>query len=781
MQLKQGQGYQMDNNFDFSLYDNEDDSPIVQVKQPPQKQNQPKQKAEIFDFDAYDFSEPEQAASKSPQASQENLPRSKRDKPFETAPVSKEDYAKMSMSEKIQYAKDLEKEQRYESSRAFTKNAASALSFGFSEDIPGFKPEEGEDPVAGWAGTVAGHTPAILGAGKLVGAGLNLAYRNAPKVLQPLYRFLHAFGTGATVESGKQGANAIRGEEVNLSEIPIRGAEFAAFDTVIRGLGALGKKFLQISPAHQAQILEQGVIPSDLPKSQYETAEEVLRHLRQTNQAPNNFPRPGGPPPPPDGGTPPPGGSAPPARINPNRVRANGEDLGLRPAPQPQSNRPDLADSVGDIFSRERFYNTTQGGQAFKNEIMNIDEDVYRGVGELYNTSRALNSEINTIQPQLVNRLEARVAELSDIPEPSDVQRRLLRASQNVLNRLAQYENVLDEAGNVIGREITGYTPINNQTLIDQVQSLRQIIDYDFAHGNTKNIFRPLINDLQDAAIRSAEQMGAPEAAEALNEARSAYRAWVEAFDNDYIRPFRDASNQDFSKLFKSALDFDESNMIRNILNLSENGQRLGAASTREIVEKHLGKYFENPRSATPREFDKVVRELEAVITPEQAQQIRDQFREAQRRFGFRAREAPKRQPTNDERIAAKYEGKEPEDIQKLMNKRSGIKQLREDLNTPQKQATFQRLQQQKIRSILREGNIEKDFTGDDLYRFLNKEHNYELLSEMLGESETEAMRQAAKEIGKSQVKSELRKKNVSKAAHKVAAFKALEIILGIL
>lgn len=746
------------NNFDFSVYDNEDTSPPVKVNSKPQVKP-PKQEPSSFSFDAYDFSgdaTPQQETAK---------PKSKN--PFETKPFSKEDYAKMSISEKIQYAKDLEKEQRYESSKAFTKNAASSLSFGFSEDIPGFKPEEGEDPVAGWAGTVAGHALPIAGSAKLVGAGLNAATKLAPKVLQPLYRFLHAFGTGATVESGKQGANAIRGEEVNLSQIPKTGAEFLAVDSFIRGLGALGKKFLQISPAHQAQILEEGVIPKDLPKSQFETAEQVLNQLRQQNQAPNNFPRPGGPPP--DGGAPPPGSSAP-ARINPNRVRANGEDLGLRPAPQPQ--RPDLADSVGDIFSRERFYNNTQGGQAFKNEIMNIDEDVYRGVNELYNTSRQLNSEISEIHPQLVNRIQARIRELSEIPEPSDVQRRLLRASENILNRIA----TVGENG-----EITGYQPLNNQVLIDQVQSLRQIIDYDFAHGNTKNIFRPLINDLQDSALRSAETAGRPEAAEAINEARNAYRVWVEAFDNDYIRPFRDGSNQDFSKLFKSALDFDESNMIRNILNLSENGQRLGAASTREIVEKHLGKYFDNPRSATPREFDKVVRELEAVITPEQAQQVRDQFRQAQARPPFRARQEPKRTPTNDERIASKYEGNEPEDIQKMMNKRSGIKQLREDLNTPEKRDTFERLKLQKIRSILREGNIEKEFTGDDLYRFLNKEHNYELLSEMLGESETEALRSSAKEIGKQQVKSELRKKNVSKAAHKVAVYKSLEILFNVL
>ncbi len=773
-------------SFNFSAYDyNEEpqenlDSVITDQEQPKPKtkpilQLKDTESKGTFNFSAYDET-PVQEKRKSKN-------------PFEAPPVSNEQYNKMSISEKLQYAEQLEKEQKYEASKAFTKNLASEASFGFSEDSPSWKPEEGEDPVAGFAGKVVGEFPVIMGASKLVGLGSKEISKSVtkdviekiPKILKPLKNFLHAFATGSTVESGKQTANAIRGEEVNVSEIPTRGLEFAAFDTFIRGLGELGKKFLKISPSNQAKILEEGIIPSDLPKSQYETAEEVLRVIRE-QQPKRNFPRPEGPPPPdnpppPPGGSPPPSGGRPAPRRN-VRVSRNGKDLGLRPTSADQT--PQLQDQVGDIFSRERFYNTTQGGQAFKNEIMEIDNDVYQGVNELYNISRNANTQVNSVQPELVAKLEEIIGPLSQIPEPSNIQKRVLTASRNILNRLVEFEDVLDEAGNVIDREIIEYLPINNQTLIDQIQSLRQIIDFDFHHGDAKNIFRPLINDLQDAAIRSAEEMGHPEAAEALNNARMAYRSWVEAFDNDYIRPFRDTSNQDFSKLYKSAMDFDEANMVRKILGLSDNGQRLAAASTREIVEKQLSKFFENPRSVSPREFNTILRELEAVITPEQAQQIRDQFTNAQQRPPFRAK-TPQKKLTNDEKIAARYEGKEPEDIQHMMNRRSGIKQLREDLNTPQKKAIFERLKQQKIRSILREGNIDKDFTGDDLYKFLNKEHNYELLSEMLGESETEVLRQSAKEIGKEQVKSELRNKGIKSVTNKVVAYKTLELILNLL
>lgn len=760
------------NNFDFSIYDSSEDAvPPMQPQSKPQKKQAVKTPKEntSFSFDQYDFTE-DQAPKSQLSPEEESAKKDKIYQMYAPRELTKEQLKNMTVSERLEYARELNTAREYLQSAGFVKGALSGLTFGASENIEALKPQPHELNTG--LGELAGSAAPISLALKAVSVPVKAAVKYGPKILQPLRHLMTAFGTGATYESGKQGVNALSGNEVDLKQIPIRGAEFATIDSVIRGAGALGKKFLQLSPAHQAEIIEQQIIPRDLPKSQYETAEEMLNLIRQQTRAPDNFPRPGGPIPSPGGSTPPGGGSsnARPAPLTQQRITPP-QDIGLRPVPARQN--PALQDQVGNIFSPNRFYNTTQGGHALRNEIMNIDEDVYRGVNELYRHSRELNSNINEIHPQLVTRLQNRVRELEAIPEPSDVQRRLLRASNNVLEHLAAF----DEAGHP-----TGYLPINNQVLIDQIQSLRQIIDYDFAHGNTKNIFRPLINDLQDSALRAAETTGQPEAAEAINEARNAYRTWVQAFDNDYIRPFRDASNQDFSKLFKSSLDLDEANMIRNILGITPQGQQLANASTREIVEKHLSKYFENPRDVNPRDFDTTLRELEAVITPEQTQQIRDQFHEASRRPNIRARQQPPRPPTNDERIAARYENNQPEDIQKMMDSRSGIKQLREDFsNTVQKRQVFQRLTQQKMRSILREGNIEKEFTGDDLYRFLNKEKNYELFSEFLGETETEALRQSAKEIGKDQVKKEVRKKNITKAAHKVAAYKTLEIVLGLL
>lgn len=731
------------NKFDFSIYDIEDVTPIQKNQVTPQIEEKARK---TFDFDMYD-------SATSSSIEQEVVPSAKNDQIYQqyaTAPKSAEDLKKMSVKEKMAYAEDLKTEREYLRSAGFTKGALSGATLGATEHIEALKPQEHE--LGAGFGEFTGAALPITGIAKAVSIPIKYATKgliSSPRALNAVSKLMTAFGTGTTYSTGKQ---AIKGEGIDPVESIKTGALFASVDALFQGGSKAINWLSKLSPKQQASILEQGIIPSDLPKSQYSTAEEVLRLIRQEKPK-----LPGELPPPP----PPPGGAAP--SITRERITPP-QDIGLRPTPTPKKDV--LADQVGDIFSKNRFYNTTQGGQAFKNEIMNLDEDVYRGVNELYRISRELNENVLEIHPQLAQRLTNRITELEAIPEPSDVQRRVIRTAENIVKSL--------------GGE-AGYTPISNQVLIDQIQSLRQIIDYDFAHGDTKNIFRPLINDIQDSVIRASENSGNSAAADAFSDARSAYRSWVEAFDNPYVRPFRDGSNQDFSKLFKSALDMDESNMLSKILNLSERGQQLTNASKREIVEKHLSKFMENPRSANEREFNKALRELEAVITPEQTAQIKEEFANASRRPNIRAKIQPKK-VTNDEQIAAKYLKSEPEDIQSMMNKRSGIKELREDLSdTPTKREVFDRLSKQKMRSILREGNIEKEFTGDDLYKFLNKEKNYEIFSELLGDEEAEALRLAAKDIGKAQVKSESRKKLIKKEVTKAAALKAIGIVLSVL
>lgn len=737
-------------SFDWNTYDL---GAIYEPVEEPKKVKKNKEQSTDFDWDTYggekqgQANEPEEESALKDYVYQQL-------KPEEKTP---EELKNMSLEERYQFAQDLKNSREYLQGKGFVKSAISGLTLGASENVEALKPQPHE--LHQGFGELVGSAAPIGVAAKVVGAPVNFLFKNAPKIIQGL---AHAFGTGATYEAGKQGVNAASGNEVDLLQIPKTGAEFATINSILKAGGKLVEKFKNISPKNQASILENGVIPENLPKSQYEVAEEMLSEIRKKSND-INFP-------PDDGGSGGGGASTPPPALS-NRKLSQSKDIGLRPHTKPE--KPSLQEEVGDLFSKEKFYNTTEGGKFLKKEIMNIDEEVYRGVNDLYKTSKELNSAIEDIHPNLARQLESKIEELSKIPEPSDVQKRLLKAQKKILNELAAFEDIVDEEGNKIGREISGYKPINNQTIIDQIQSLRQIIDYDFSHGNTKNIFKPLINDLQDSALRVAESSGNAEAAESLMEAKAAYRVWAEAFDNDYIRPFRDNSNEDFSKLFKTSLDLDEANMIKKILSLSEDGQKLVNASTREIVEKNLSKYFNNPNEIDQADFNKTLRELEAVISPEQAQEIKQIFEQIPKNKPILAKHK-KPFKSKQQEITERYEGKKPEDLMKMMNTRSGIKQIRKDFP----KEAFNKFGKQKLRSILRGGNIEKDFTGDDLYKFLNKESNYEIFSEILGEKETESLRLTAKEIGKNQVKSEARKKGFKTAVNKIAIYKTIETVL---
>lgn len=537
-------------------------------------------------------------------------------------------------------------------------------------------------------------------------------------------------------------------------------------------------RFKKIDSKHQAEMIEKGVIPENLPKSQYDTAEEFLGFIKEQKKQiqPETPPteqyrleRP-----------------FPVVRdkqatpLTRDRI-TRGERLGITATVPGGKINPEYAfrQRVGEIFSPFRPHNTTVAGRVLRDEIINLDTQAYNRIRDLYNNSRELNREISSVQPEIFNRVENIIEEISSIPDPSPIQRRLRTSANRLRNRLAEF----NEEG-----EFSNFVPIENQTLIDQVQSLRQILDYDFAHGKSENIFRPLINEIQSAAITTAENYN-PEAANALRNAQEAYRQWSETFNSPYIKPFRDRSNRDFSKLFKSTLDLDEANVLTEILSQSPEGTELAGVIRRELVEKNLDKFLKEPRKINQVEFDKALRELESIATPEQINTVRQRFNEEVRKPQIQAKvikkEKPKvekKQPTNNEIILAKYEKKTPEYVQKQMDSRSGIRELRELSKKDKKMGeVFERLSKQKMRSILREGNIEKTATGEDLYKFLNNEKNYELFSELIGENETEVLRSSSKELGKMELKQAKRKKFIEKTAKSVAIYSTIDMLIGLL
>jgi hypothetical protein len=295
------------------------------------------------------------------------------------------------------------------------------------------------------------------------------------------------------------------------------------------------------------------------------------------------------------------------------RVSVGGKEIELKPSSEHFIETP--TEEAGRAISPQKFYNTTSGGRAVKGEIMDLDKSAYKQVGENYQESRRLNAGIEDIHPELVTKLDERLATLKEIPEPSGPQKDLIRSLENITSRLA----VKDPMGG-----ISGYQPISNQTLIDQVQSLRQKIDYDFAHGDTRNIFKPIIEDLQNSVIRAAQN--SPEALQAFNKARQSYKNWAEEFDNDYVRPFRDRTNKNYSKLYKSAQDIDEFNMLRSVLDKSKQGNKIQRAVLRDLVENKLKPLLGDLKKFDKRDLEQILRELEGAVSEKESEDIRRQI-----------------------------------------------------------------------------------------------------------------------------------------------------------
>lgn len=472
------------------------------------------------------------------------------------------------------------------------------------------------------------------------------------------------------------------------------------------------------------------------------------------------------------------------------RVTRGGEDLGIRPSAT-TIETPSLKNRVGNAISSNEMVNTYEGGYALSQVIRASDQAEYSRISRLYDAADRLNAGITQEQPGLVQDLQRIVAEIDAIPSPSGPQNQLRQAIHRILGQAIQ----LGEEG-----EIIGYMPINNQVLLDQAKALRFSLSYDFAHANPTGIFKPAIDALEEAAQFSARIAGNEQAYQASQVARNAYRQWAQLYQNDYIRPFRNTSNQDFSKLFKSTKDIDNFVPVDRVLQQTNAGRNLSGAVRRSLIEDRLSKIIENPRKYNPEDLELILRELRPVLRREEEKSIKTAISEARRSTSLFGRkvEAPKSpklvkepsapklpkapkkkeaekipsrvsipskpqvKPSKEMQAASKIMEITPEDARKLTNTPSGLKELKEGLSQSASQKKlYEKIGQLRLRRMLQEGNIKRDFTGSELYRVLNKEDNYHILSELLGEEVAEDLLKSSKDIADKRMTLDILKKYI--------------------
>lgn len=694
------------NSFDFSQYDNEDDTPSSTVKTQSFEDKPSKPKKSEFDFGAYDYEELNEPVK---EGKYEILRW-----PYQilsgigkaiTYPL---DLLQMAgIGEALSEMDDLEQAYEREGKVFNREKYLSALqeqveSFPTQSNIERFIEEK---------------TGAPLTAKTTGQKVLNIASTGG--AFSPSGYLSRASGA-ATAGSIYGGLRAIDTPEPLAEILALGGSQGPRFIT---------KAVKNKLPSAKSNVLNKQLIGEEVPISSYETASDIKKYFSDDI-----------PPPPPGGGSTPPDYFKLP-EVHTKTSGTSGRKVTLAPEKslpfRPINNAPkDLEQNVGNLFSKNKFKNTTEAGKTIKSKIMKEDHEAYKQVNKNYLDSRTLNKEVITTHPELVQQIDTRLKDLKAIPDPSGPQKQQIITLNKLRKNLANF----DAEGNIVD-----YKPISNQILIDQIQSTRQKIDYDFSHGNVKNIFKPMIGDLQKAVEKAAESTGNTAALEALKKANGSYKDWANAFDNDYIRPFRDQSNKDFSRLYKNSLEVDQANVIRDLLSKTTEGKTLERSLVRDIVEKDLKEFLNDPRSVSPKEFKKTLSELEAVLSPEEVQALKGVYALENQGIGIRAKFNQQTKPTIETSIASKYVQKSEEQILSLLDSRSGIKELRNDLKGNPK--LFDVISKQKTRSILQDGSIEAEFTGNELYKVLNKEKNYEILSELIGKEATEEARQAAKQI----------------------------------
>ncbi len=832
------------NSFDWSLYD-EDAEP-----QKPSSSVKEKPKETAFDWDLYDDTTP-------------TSPKSQSKNPFKSPDVSSEDFDKMSFSEKLEYGKQIEKEQEYRFSKAFTKGAASGFSFGGSESVPGLEPEEDDDPIAGFAGNVVGESVHLIAPFATIEKSLQ-AIPKAYKWGKRLLRGAEVAAVGGGFETARE---AVKGEGFDKGKIAEHAASFALFDSALRAIPHALDWVKKLNPRQQAEVMFEGIAPENLTEQQYkfyqdkfvpelkaiaekeyqeglqkatqevdlsfqqEMANVEANHENNVYQSEKEYqsklqeatskyqanqqaleeanaratqeyqqkqaewdltvkrqdsvkaaletvvPESG--------------------KDLKGRVQTQGEDIGVRP-PESQPKPPALKERVGSVISKDKITNTYDAGQKNIKAVRASDEVDYKAVQDKYKISDELNSQVETIQPNLANELRVIVEDLSQIPSPSSPQAQSRDTAKKVLNSLVEF----DEAGNAIGMK-----PVNNKVLLDQAKALRYSMDFDFAHGNPSGILQPLVNVLEEAAQNGAVSVGNEAAVTANKAARQAYREWSELYRNDLIKDYRDVGNFKYQKTFDNSLNVDNFIQLDKVLSRSNAGQNLSAQTRRELITKELNPFFKNPQESLTESFNETLNELDPVLKPGERQQIVNQFNEAKKTpvvtgkkvdlitkpkepklKSIKEFEPPKRRkevskvtvplkpevkPTAEMKEIAKRMDITPEEAIKKTNTPSGWKELKKwSSKSEAGQQLFREAGKKKMKELIYQGNVRHEMKGDDWHKVLNKAENFDIFSEILGEEATTDLLNAAETIGKEQVSRD----RWTKAIKKVATLKAADI-----
>lgn len=269
------------------------DEPISQKKTPQSAQNVSFDNEFTDLSDEFEDIEEPTFLVKQP-ISQEKTPTAT---PYDVPELTPEQLKGMSVSERLQYAKDLATEREYRQSKGFTKGVLSGASFGLSEKIPGLAPEEGEF-LTGFGEFIGSALP-ISKLYNLLGKPLVSLAAKSPVARKGLEAFARMTGmglTGATYEGTKETVKT--GEAPAPEELLKYGAQWAAFDGALQVLGKTAsflnglRNYSNVKQVPEKTALteifdtlsKENINPEKNPEGAVNRAEEIINSLQQPKE-----------------------------------------------------------------------------------------------------------------------------------------------------------------------------------------------------------------------------------------------------------------------------------------------------------------------------------------------------------------------------------------------------------------------------------------------------------------------------------------------------------------
>lgn len=402
-------------------------------------------------------------------------------------------------------------------------------------------------------------------------------------------------------------------------------------------------------------------------------------------------------------------------------------------ATKPLTGRAKILDkSIGSEISSEKFFNEKHGGINISGNVKSEAKLERAPFERKYKLAEQEFKGKSDIYPRLAEENDALIARLEEIPERNAGEEAVYKKAQ-ALKKMIGEKNFLKEA------------PLSS--LLKYSDSISGIANFDMPYVGPKGLLKSMAKSLNNAVIESAKLQGLN--TKHMLEADALYSKWADKFLNDEISQFLSHKIRNPESLYRKALS--DEGVYRALKEaIGKKHPKSMDKLERGIVEVVIKPYVKDSKKIGTPEFGNDMANLEGLIGKPKATKVKNSLSKSQiRPIGEKI--------TGEKTLKGKTEkgflGETPEAIERMMESRSGIKELRKELKARGREDLFDQLAQEKTIDIMRGGVVSPEkIKGIDMFNQVRNKHNYDILSEIYGKKSVDALLSDLYKINKRRV-----------------------------